>query len=56
MSSEEAWVEKMTLEEIKAAAEKNMKPEVWDWVNGATETGRLRSNVIGGRSKGYVSN
>lgn len=39
MSSEEAWVEKMTLEEIKAAAEKNMKPEVWDWVNGATETG-----------------
>lgn len=39
MSSEEAWVEKMTSEEIKAAAEKNMKPEVWDWVNGATETG-----------------
>jgi len=26
MSSEEAWVERWTLEQIKAAAEKNMKP------------------------------
>jgi len=39
MSHEEARIEKMTLEEIKATAEKNMRPEVWEWVNGATETG-----------------
>lgn len=38
MSFRETSVEKATLEDIKAAAEKNMKPEVWEWVNGATET------------------
>ena len=28
----------MTLEEIKAAAEKKVKEEVWAWINGGTET------------------
>ena len=28
----------MTLEEIKALAEQKVKPEVWEWINGGTET------------------
>ncbi|OGP62159.1 MAG: hypothetical protein A2170_10740 [Deltaproteobacteria bacterium RBG_13_53_10] len=28
----------MTLEEIRALAEQKVKPEVWEWINGGTET------------------
>ncbi|MBI4333853.1 MAG: alpha-hydroxy-acid oxidizing protein [Chloroflexi bacterium] len=38
MTSEQTGIEEMTLEEIKAAARERVKPEVWDWVNGGTET------------------
>lgn len=38
MTSEEAIIEKMTLEEIKAAAKAKVNPEVWEWINGGTET------------------
>ena len=38
MSYEETVIEKMTLEEIEAVAGKNVKQEVWEWVNGGTET------------------
>ena len=38
MASEETEIEKMTLEEIKAVAVTKVKQEVWDWVNGGTET------------------
>jgi isopentenyl diphosphate isomerase/L-lactate dehydrogenase-like FMN-dependent dehydrogenase len=38
MTSEQTLIEKMTLEEIRTVAEKNVKPEVWEWVNGGTET------------------
>jgi hypothetical protein len=31
-------IEDMTLEQIKAAAEPKVKPEVWEWINGGTET------------------
>ncbi len=31
-------IEDMTLEEIKAAAEPKVEPEVWEWINGGTET------------------
>jgi len=38
MTSEETGIEQMTLEEIKAVARKKVKPEVWEWINGGTET------------------
>jgi 4-hydroxymandelate oxidase len=38
MTSVKTGIEKMTLEEIKAAAEKKVKQEVWAWINGGTET------------------
>lgn len=38
MTSEETRIEEMTLEEIKAVAEQRVKPEVWEWINGGTET------------------
>lgn len=38
MTSEEIGIEKMTLEEIRAAAKAKVKPEVWEWINGGTET------------------
>ena len=38
MTSEETRIEEMTLEEIKAVAWKKVKPEIWEWVNGGTET------------------
>jgi isopentenyl diphosphate isomerase/L-lactate dehydrogenase-like FMN-dependent dehydrogenase len=38
MASGQTAIEKMTLEEIRTLAEKNVKPEVWEWVNGGTET------------------
>jgi 4-hydroxymandelate oxidase len=38
MTSEETRIEEMTLEEIKALAGQKVKPEVWEWVNGGTET------------------
>jgi len=39
MTAEETDIEKMTLEEIEAAAESKVKQEVWEWINGGTETG-----------------
>ena len=39
MTREEPVIERMTLEEIKAAAEAHVTTEVWKWVNGGTETG-----------------
>ena len=38
MTIEETALEKITLEEIKAIAGKKVKEEVWEWVNGGTET------------------
>jgi len=38
MTSKETGIEKMTLEEIKAVAEKKIKQEVWEWINAGTET------------------
>lgn len=38
MTSEETGIEQMTLEEIKAVAREKVKPEVWEWINGGTET------------------
>jgi len=38
MTSEETGIEQMTLEEIKAVAKEKVKPEVWEWINGGTET------------------
>jgi isopentenyl diphosphate isomerase/L-lactate dehydrogenase-like FMN-dependent dehydrogenase len=38
MASEETGIEKMTLEEIKAVAREKVKQEVWEWINGGTET------------------
>lgn len=38
MTSDETRIEKMTLEEIKALAKEKVKPEVWEWINGGTET------------------
>ena len=38
MTFEETRIEEMTLEEIKALAEQKVKPEVWEWINGGTET------------------
>jgi isopentenyl diphosphate isomerase/L-lactate dehydrogenase-like FMN-dependent dehydrogenase len=38
MTSEETRIEEMTLEEIKGVAEQRVKPEVWEWINGGTET------------------
>ncbi len=38
MPSEETVIEKMTLEQIKALAKEKVKPEVWEWINGGTET------------------
>jgi len=38
MTSEEFRIEEMTLDEIRLAAETKVKKEVWDWINGATET------------------
>jgi len=38
MTSEETGIEEMTLEEIKAVARKKVKQEVWEWINGGTET------------------
>ncbi|HME44765.1 MAG TPA: alpha-hydroxy-acid oxidizing protein [Syntrophorhabdales bacterium] len=38
MTSEEKSLESMTLEEIKEAAGKKVKQDVWEWINGGTET------------------
>jgi isopentenyl diphosphate isomerase/L-lactate dehydrogenase-like FMN-dependent dehydrogenase len=38
MTSTETVIEKMTVEEIKAVAKGKVKPEVWEWINGGTET------------------
>jgi isopentenyl diphosphate isomerase/L-lactate dehydrogenase-like FMN-dependent dehydrogenase len=38
ITSEETGIEEMTLEEIKAVAGKKVKQEVWEWINGGTET------------------
>lgn len=38
MTSEDVEIDKMTLEEIRAAAEPKVKQKVWEWVNGGTET------------------
>lgn len=38
MTSENIKIEKMTLEEIRAAAKPKVKQEVWEWINGGTET------------------
>jgi 4-hydroxymandelate oxidase len=38
MLSEEVRMEEMTLQEIRALAEQRVKPDVWEWVNGGTET------------------
>jgi 4-hydroxymandelate oxidase len=38
MTFKETGIEKMTLEEIKAAAGAKAKPELWEWINGGTET------------------
>jgi len=38
MAQEETRIEEMTLEEIKAVAEQKVEPEVWEWINGGTET------------------
>jgi isopentenyl diphosphate isomerase/L-lactate dehydrogenase-like FMN-dependent dehydrogenase len=38
MTSEDIKIEEMTLEEIKAAAKPKVKQEVWEWINGGTET------------------
>lgn len=45
MSPEETEIERMTLEEIKVAASKKIKEDVWEWINGGTETeSTLRRN------------
>ena len=45
MTSEKNKIEKMSLEEIKAAAKANIKQAVWDWINGGAETeSTLRRN------------
>ena len=36
----------MTLEEIKEVAGQKVKPDVWEWINGGTETDS-RFNAIG---------
>jgi len=38
MTSEETKIEGMTLDEIKALAKTKVKEEVWEWINGGTET------------------
>ena len=38
MTSEETGIRKMTLEEIKEVAGKKVKQDVWEWINGGTET------------------
>jgi isopentenyl diphosphate isomerase/L-lactate dehydrogenase-like FMN-dependent dehydrogenase len=38
MTSEETGIEKMTLEEIKAVAKEKVKQDVWEWINGGTES------------------
>ena len=38
MTAKDTKIGKMTLEEIKAAAKPKVKQEVWDWINGGTET------------------
>ena len=38
MAFEKNKIEDMTLEEIKAVACKNVKQEVWEWIDGGTET------------------
>jgi 4-hydroxymandelate oxidase len=38
MISEETRIDEMTLQEIRALAEQRAKPDVWEWVNGGTET------------------
>ena len=38
MSSEERRIEEMNLDQIRALAEQRVNPEVWEWVNGGTET------------------
>lgn len=38
MNSEATGIETMTLEEIKATAKEKLKPDVWDWINGGTES------------------
>jgi 4-hydroxymandelate oxidase len=38
MISEETRIDEMTLQEIRALAEQRVKPDVWEWVNGGTET------------------
>ncbi len=38
MTFQDIKIEKMTLEEIKAAAKPKVKQEVWEWINGGTET------------------
>jgi isopentenyl diphosphate isomerase/L-lactate dehydrogenase-like FMN-dependent dehydrogenase len=38
ITSEKTGIEEMTLEEIKAVAGKKVKQEVWEWINGGTET------------------
>jgi 4-hydroxymandelate oxidase len=38
MTCEENGLERMTLEEIKEAAGKKVRQDVWEWVNGGTET------------------
>src|SRR3990172_8434081 len=38
MTSGEKKTGEMSLSEIKAAAEPKVEPEVWEWINGGTET------------------
>ncbi|MDP2644803.1 MAG: alpha-hydroxy-acid oxidizing protein [Desulfobacterales bacterium] len=38
MASKKTEIENMTLEEIKALAEQKVKKEIWEWINGGTET------------------
>ncbi len=38
MTSEQTGIEKMTLEEIKTVAKEKVKQEVWEWINGGTES------------------
>ncbi len=38
MTSQQAVTEQMSLEEIRVVAETKVKQEVWDWINGGTET------------------
>ncbi|MFC1970799.1 alpha-hydroxy-acid oxidizing protein [Chloroflexota bacterium] len=47
MTSEETGIEKMTLEEIKAVAKEKVKQNVWEWINGGTESeSTLRRNRL----------